>query len=568
MNNAAAGLDLKPGDEVLSTTHEHIGGRCCWELLAKRRGIVYRTFAPPLDPASDDELCWRPGKAHGHAAHPGALDLARPLQHRNAAAGAELVRWARANGIITVIDGAHPPGMLVTNLQAIDADYYATSTAQVAAGAQGSGAADRASGPDRHDVAADRIGRLGRHRHPPLRGRRHQQWLAGRRAAGRGCLPERDRPRRDRAAHPLAGARNCSTRLPSCRGSSSCRRAAPPCARRWSSFKMDGTTAEKLQGYLGAARIRTRRIAEFGYEYLRLSTHIYVLPRDIERVVNLLKNCAVRMSSCRAPVGRSAAPGRRRSASPARCRPARPAPSAPDWLSMPRCRRAAPVLGGSPQTFARRLHRAATADERRAAAPARHWYRSPARPVSKAKLATAPAVYAPTPGSDRSVASRAWHFAAVMRHHVAGGTVQIGRPPVVAQSVPRLADALRRCGGQVRGSWGRRSRKRGQYSVTRATWVCCSMTSETSIWYGSRVRRQGRSRPWRRNQASRLRRKRKRCMRASRMDFRGIEGQDRGSMLNRRASRQADEQSARSPAAARPGRPFWMRWPRSAGSPT
>ena len=41
MNVAAAGLDLQPGDEVLSTTHEHIGGRCCWELLAKRRGIVY-----------------------------------------------------------------------------------------------------------------------------------------------------------------------------------------------------------------------------------------------------------------------------------------------------------------------------------------------------------------------------------------------------------------------------------------------------------------------------------------------------------------------------------------------
>lgn len=55
------------------------------------------------------------------------------------------------------------------------------------------------------------------------------------------------------------------------------------------SFTMAGTTAEKLQGYLAAARIRTRRIAEFGYEYLRLSTHMYVLPRDIERVVGLLK---------------------------------------------------------------------------------------------------------------------------------------------------------------------------------------------------------------------------------------------------------------------------------------
>ncbi len=58
------------------------------------------------------------------------------------------------------------------------------------------------------------------------------------------------------------------------------------------SFTMDGTTAEKLQGYLGAARIRTRRIAEFGYEYLRLSTHMYVLPRDVDRVVALLQAAA------------------------------------------------------------------------------------------------------------------------------------------------------------------------------------------------------------------------------------------------------------------------------------
>ncbi len=56
MNNAANGIALEPGDEMLSTTHEHIGGRCCWELLAKRRGVVYRTFEPLLDPRNDDEL--------------------------------------------------------------------------------------------------------------------------------------------------------------------------------------------------------------------------------------------------------------------------------------------------------------------------------------------------------------------------------------------------------------------------------------------------------------------------------------------------------------------------------
>src|SRR5690606_1936881 len=39
--------------------------------------------------------------------------------------------------------------------------------------------------------------------------------------------------------------------------------------------------------------------------------------------------------------------------------------------------------------------------------------------------------------------------------------------------------------------------------MTRSTCVCCSITSETSTRYGSRVRRQGRSRRWARYQASR-----------------------------------------------------------------
>ncbi len=58
-------------------------------------------------------------------------------------------------------------------------------------------------------------------------------------------------------------------------------------------FTMDGTTAEQLQGYLGRYRIRTRRMSEFGYEYLRLSTHIYVLESDVDRTVDLLRNAPV-----------------------------------------------------------------------------------------------------------------------------------------------------------------------------------------------------------------------------------------------------------------------------------
>jgi selenocysteine lyase/cysteine desulfurase len=287
MNNAAAGLDLKPGEEVLSTTHEHIGGRCCWELLAKRRGIRYRTFVPPLDPVDDNELV----AAWQAAVKPETRVLS--ISHVLFSTGmiqpvAALARLARSRGIITVIDGAHPPGMLVTNLQAIDADYYATSTHKWLLAPKGTGLL--IVRPDRiattwpligsGDWAATDIRRfedVGTSNGSLVVGM--QAAVAFQNAIGRTAIERRVRGLATQLFDALATLPRVKLVSP--------RHAAMRSAMV--SFTMDGTTAEKLQGYLGAARIRTRRIAEFGYEYLRLSTHIYVLQRDVERVVELLR---------------------------------------------------------------------------------------------------------------------------------------------------------------------------------------------------------------------------------------------------------------------------------------
>ena len=47
MNHVASGLNLKPGDEVLTTNHEHGGGMVCWQHLAKRHGVVVRYIKMP-----------------------------------------------------------------------------------------------------------------------------------------------------------------------------------------------------------------------------------------------------------------------------------------------------------------------------------------------------------------------------------------------------------------------------------------------------------------------------------------------------------------------------------------
>ena len=287
MNNAAAGIDLEPGDEVLSTTHEHIGGRCCWELLARRRGIAYRMFDPPLDPSGSSELiaAWQ---AHV-TPRTRVLSISQVLFSTGMIQPvAELVRWARSRGIVTVIDGAHPPGMLVTNLQAIDADYYATSPHKWLLAPKGTGLL--IVRPDRIATTWPLIG-SGDWAAPDIRrfedvGTSNGSLVAGLRAAvafqnaiGRDAIQRRVLALATRLYESLAKIPSIRLRSPH----------HPALRSAMVSFTMDGTTAERLQAFLGAARIRTRRIAESGYEYLRLSTHIYVLPRDIDRTVALLR---------------------------------------------------------------------------------------------------------------------------------------------------------------------------------------------------------------------------------------------------------------------------------------
>ncbi len=287
MSIVANGLELEPGDEVLATTHEHVGGRSAWDLLTKRRGVVFKLFTPPLDPRDEGELlaAWqREVTPRTKVLMISQVLFTTGLIQPTAA----LVQWARARGIVTVIDAAHPPGMLVNNLQALDADYYCSSTHKWLLAPKGTGflvvRPDRikstwplvASG----DWNSDTITRF---EHV---GTTNESLIAGTRAAvafhnaiGSAAIEKRTRALTTRLTEALRDLPRVKVVSP--------RRGELRSAMV--SFTMDGTTAEQLQGYLGRERIRTRRIAEYGYEYLRLSTHVYVLPRDLDRTVELLR---------------------------------------------------------------------------------------------------------------------------------------------------------------------------------------------------------------------------------------------------------------------------------------
>lgn len=286
MNIVANGITLAPGDEVLTTTHEHIGGRCCWELLAARRGVVLRTFDPPLDPADEDELvaAW--------SARIGPRTRVLSISHVLFTTGmiqpvARLVRLARERGILSVVDGAHPPGMLALDLQALDADYYASSPHKWLLAPKGTGLL--VTRPDRLARTWPLVASGDWQAEDPRRfehaGTGNESLVAGL-AAAVAFMEAIGREQVERRARDLATA--LQEQLATIPGVRLVSPRASQLRSAMVSFTLEGTTAEALQRWLGRAGMRTRRIAEFGLEYLRLSTHLYVLPRDLERAVALV----------------------------------------------------------------------------------------------------------------------------------------------------------------------------------------------------------------------------------------------------------------------------------------
>jgi selenocysteine lyase/cysteine desulfurase len=138
MNAVALGIKLRPGDEVLTTNHEHPGGLVCWEYLAKHHGVKIVQIKMPA-PIRD--------KAH-------FLDLVKKhltrrtkvcsLMHVDTITGmqlplADVARITRPRGILLVCDGAHGPGMLKIDVKALGVDTYASSSHKWLLAPKGSG---------------------------------------------------------------------------------------------------------------------------------------------------------------------------------------------------------------------------------------------------------------------------------------------------------------------------------------------------------------------------------------------------------------------------------------------
>lgn len=138
MNLVAEGLNLQSGDHVLTSNHEHGGGRRCWEALAKRRGVVIDFAEIGAPPASEDEV------VASFAAKITPQTRVISVSHVTFSSGvktpiARLSELAHSKGCLLVADGAQSSGAVPVDLKSLGCDAYATSGHKWLLGPKGSG---------------------------------------------------------------------------------------------------------------------------------------------------------------------------------------------------------------------------------------------------------------------------------------------------------------------------------------------------------------------------------------------------------------------------------------------
>src|SRR5690606_29087801 len=122
---AQLGIDLRPGDEVVTTNQDYPRMLDTWQQRVRREGIVLKQVSFPVPPRQDDlvrriEQAITPRTRVIHFCHITNLTgHIFPVR--------EICRLARARGIRTIVDGAHAYAHFPFTLADLECDIYGTS---------------------------------------------------------------------------------------------------------------------------------------------------------------------------------------------------------------------------------------------------------------------------------------------------------------------------------------------------------------------------------------------------------------------------------------------------------
>ncbi len=123
INIVARSLGLIAGDEVLTSDHEY--GACdnTWEYICGKSGAKYIHCPIPLPVNSQEEIVerlWQAVTPRTKAIYLSHITSSTALRFPIE----DICKRARQEGILTVIDGAHAPGQIPLDMQAMDVDFY------------------------------------------------------------------------------------------------------------------------------------------------------------------------------------------------------------------------------------------------------------------------------------------------------------------------------------------------------------------------------------------------------------------------------------------------------------
>lgn len=116
-------LPLKPGDEVAMLDAEYGAMRLAWARRARRDGLLVREVPLPVPCDDPQEIVSRFEAALGPSTRAALLSHVTSCTGTIVSAAA-ICALLRRRGVLSIVDGAHAPGMLDLDLRDVDADFY------------------------------------------------------------------------------------------------------------------------------------------------------------------------------------------------------------------------------------------------------------------------------------------------------------------------------------------------------------------------------------------------------------------------------------------------------------
>jgi isopenicillin-N epimerase len=125
MSKILNGMVFAAGDEIITTNMEHPGGNSPMQITADRRGVVLRRINLPTNDAYSDAEVMRRIEALRTSRTKAVIFSSPPFLTGIRLPEKQIALWAAQNGLWSVCDGAHIPGMIAFDMHDSGLDFFA-----------------------------------------------------------------------------------------------------------------------------------------------------------------------------------------------------------------------------------------------------------------------------------------------------------------------------------------------------------------------------------------------------------------------------------------------------------